>query len=330
MNICAILLFSLLILLAGCTKPRSLSLQSASSSDQPRQPLVGAVSSGTSTIYRLWFAQLAVERDLESDLTVVSSGEAMKLLDDNRVDFASTEAVPLIEYMDKGFLAFPVAASAVSIAYNHPSCRLTLSLSQLASVLEGRINNYRQLGCPAMPIRVVYRKDASGTSMNLNTVLSSISPRWKSKFDNSMSMKLGHGTAVLGGSGMREELLRTPGALGYLDSTIVDSPLQSAYLINNKKTYGPDQRYSELALSHLKVDSRLIGQLTFVPDGYPIVGLNWLLVRPDLPSVKSKKVRTALAWIYSKRGQEDVELLGYLRIPPDLVRRASEQMERLP
>jgi phosphate transport system substrate-binding protein len=292
--------------------------------------LDGAISSASSTAYQRWFSQLAAERDLYSELEVTSSGEAMEKLLADRVDFASTDTPPTSQQMKAGLLAFPVTASGVALAYNHPSCKLSLSLPQVAQILDGRITNYRQLGCSSQPIAVFYRAGRSGTTANLTAALAAASADWRRKHGVSMQLTLPGATPVSGGLALRDQLMGAKGAFGYLDSAFVAFPLQSVRLLNGSSFYAPDQSQSERALDSLQLDSQLLGDVRNPPKGYPIVGLNWLVVRRTMQRSTSDALREALQWIYGKRGQEDAELLGYLRIPPAIRQRALQQLSAMP
>jgi phosphate transport system substrate-binding protein len=322
------------LLLCGCCLVLSACAPSISdrraSGSTPVAWLNGAISSASSTAYQRWFSQLAAERDLYSELEVTSSGQAMEQLLADRVDFASTDTPPTTQQMKTGLLAFPVTASGVAIAYNHPTCKLSLSLPQVAQILDGIITNYRQLGCSSLPIAVFYRAGRSGTTANLTAALAAASTDWQRKHGVSMQLTLPGATPVSGGLALRDQLMRSRGAFGYLDSAFVAFPLQSVRLQNGTSFYAPDQSQSERALESLQLDSNLLGHVRKPREGYPIVGLNWLVVRRTIQRSKSEALREALQWIYGKRGQEDAELLGYLRIPPAIRQRALQQLSALP
>jgi phosphate transport system substrate-binding protein len=320
------LILFLAAFLASCSR---ISVSRQSSSPSPLL-LKGAISSASSTPYRRWFSQLAADQDLYSDLQVTSSGEALEKLLAKSVDFASTDSPPSPAQMKRGLLAFPVTASSVSIAYNYPACQLALSLSQVAAVLQGQITNYSELGCDNQPIQVYYRGGSSGTTATLSNALASSSVEWRQKYGSSMTIVLKGGIPVKGGSEMLQRLSTTKGAFGYVDTSFVSSPLQSARLKNAERFYTPDYTQSELALSYLKLDSALLGKLSQPLKGYPIVGLNWLVVRRDMPPATSSLLQKSLEFIYDKRGQEDAELLGYLRLPSLIRQRALQQLKALP
>jgi len=145
-----------------------------------------------------------------------------------------------------------------------------------------------------------------------------------------MTIVLKSGIPVQGGSEMLRQLTTTVGAFGYIDTSFVSSPLQSARLKSAEFYYAPDPSESELALSYLKLYSALLGKLSRPLKGYPIVGLNWLVVRRDMPPSTSSLLKKSLEYIYDKRGQEDAELLGYLRLPPQIRQLSLQQLKDLP
>lgn len=322
-----LLLLGCVVALSACTSDSSALRSSPTASPTT---LDGAISSASSTAYQRWFSQLAAERDLYSELEITSSGQAVDQLLARRVDFASTDTPPSSRQMKSGLLAFPVTASSVAVVYNHPACKLSLSLQEVAAILEGMIANYAEFGCPSQPITVFYRSGESGTTANLNAALSNSSRSWSLRHGFSMQLRLPKANPVSGGLALRDQLMVTKGAFGYLDSAFVAFPLQSVRLQNNQSYYPPDQSQSERALGSIQLNDQLLGGLQKPPDGYPIVGLNWIVVRRDLDQSKRLALRQALQWVYSKRGQEDAELLGYLRIPVSIRQRALQQLSALP
>lgn len=327
MHLARFLLLGCVFALSGCASSIPIF---KSSQRVPSSSLNGAISSATSTAYQRWFSQLAAERDLYSELQVTSSGQAIQQLLADKVDFASTDTPPSNNQMKAGLIAFPVTASSVALAYNHPGCKLSLSLQKVAAILEGQITNYRELGCSSQDISVFYRSGHSGTTANLNTALSASIPGWKMRHGSSMELKLPNAIPVSGGLALRDQLIATSGSFGYLDSAVVAFPLQSARLQNGESFLPPDQVHAERSLDFLKLDRQLLGSLQKPPEGYPIIALNWLVVRRGLDPSKVLALRQALQWIYSKRGQEDSELLGYLRIPVPIRQRALQQLTLLP
>lgn len=235
------LLLPFLLLVSGCTRePPSL---------PSSQVLRGSISSGTFTAYRLWFSHLASAFDIYSDLTVKSSGEALKDLIDQKVDFATSEIPLTSQQIRTGLRPFPVTASAVAIAYNHPTCKLTLTLKQLSSIYQGLIRNFNQLGCSDQVITPVYRDGRSGTSATVSTALSATDSSWKSRNPDPMVFRPTAGISVSGGLAIRDLLMSTPGAIGYMDAAFVSSPLQSSQLAQSGTPYSPSPSSSELALS---------------------------------------------------------------------------------
>lgn len=318
---------SLVLALSGCsTWPSS----PPSASTLRSSKLHGAISSASSTAYQRWFSQLAAEKDIYAELDVTSSGEALASLSEGSVDFASTDAPLSSSQINQRLLAFPVTASAVAIAYNLPGCRLTLTLSQVASIFEGTIANYRELGCPSQPITVMYRSGSSGITGTLSGVLSAVNPEWRRRHGSSMQLTLNGATAVKGSSALRDQLMAQKGSFSYLDSALVAAPLQAARIKNGAHSYSADPSQAEQALAYLQVDDNLMGSLQKPSTGYPIVGLNWLLVRRDLDRTKSIALRDSLQWIYGRRGQEDAELLGHVRLPDQIRQRGLQRVSALP
>ena len=301
--------------------------------DEQVLELRGSSSSFASPAYWRWFNSLAVRENINVDLSVMGSGRSIHQFVTNQVDFAGTDSAPTdaeIKSAKRGLLAFPVTAGAIAVAYNHPGCKLQLSRQQLVQTFLGELRNFEQLGCAPQPISLLHREDASGSTANLTATLASVNQAWKQGPGVGRLVRWPQGIGVRGSDGMAEKLLRTPGAIGYIEASYVRKPLQSAAIQNQSGSFQmPTAAASAEALMHLQLDKNLLGGNPDPMQGYPIVSLNWMLVPRQGLGNHAEALRTSLRYILSQGGQDDSELLGYVPLPSSIRARGLSRLSQI-
>ena len=179
------------------------------------------------------------------------------------VDFAASD-VPLkadeIAQVSRGVLQIPMTAGAIAVAYNHPDCELKLSQAQLVDIFLGKIRNFSDVGCPAKPIKVVHRSDASGTTANFTAHLAAISPAWKAGPGVGKTVNWPLGIGAKGNEGVSAQLSQVDGGIGYVEVAYVKGDLQSAALTNGSgETVKPTTESETTALASIDLGPDLIG-----------------------------------------------------------------------
>jgi len=295
--------------------------------------LEGTTSVGTANAYYRWFNQLAVRKGVNAELQSSDSAPNLSNRAARQIQFAGVDISPSVEELKAlpaEILAFPVTGIAIAVAYNQPNCQLQLTRSQLVELFLGNISNFSELGCPDQPITLLYRGDASAATAHFTAYLAAVSPAWRNGPGSGRVVSWPSGTAVQGADAMANALETTPGSIGYLETLFLRSPLQSASLLNRKGEFvRPDIRAAALSLSGIALDNSLLGSSPDPANGYPIVNLSWMLVprkglADNLPAIKR-----SLAYILSGAGQDDSELLGYVRLPADLRQKSLSQLGSL-
>lgn len=323
-----VLKLGVIALLVGCSHQRQTSQASVEAT-----VLHGTSSTFAAQAYFRWFNQLAVRENVNADLMVVGSGESIRRVLSGRVAFAGTDSPPSpqeIKAAPNGLLAFPVTAGAIAVAYNVPGCQLRLSRAQLADVFLGRISNFKSLGCRDQPITVLHRRDASGSTANFTAALSSISRTWREGPGAGRQVTWQVGQGVVSSEAMAAALAATPGAIGYVESTYIRTPIQAAALQNRAGQFvRPDAVAASKAVNSIPLDSRLLGTNPDPVEGYPIVNLNWMLVPARGSGDQLPALKTSLTYILSREGQDNAELLGYVPLPLELRQKALNQLGRI-
>ncbi|MFM2122344.1 MAG: Phosphate-binding protein, partial [Cyanobacteriota bacterium] len=202
--------------------------------------LQGAGATFPSPLYQRWFQELAGQGLARVNYQSVGSGAGVRQFEAGTVDFAASDQPLSAEdaaAIPRGVVQLPMTAGAIAVAYNHPGCTLKLSQAQLVGVFEGRIRNYKELGCGDQPIKVVFRSDGSGTTYNFTNSLSAFSPSWKAGPGAAKSVKWPTGIGAKGNEGVAASLQQVKGAIGYVETAYVQGPLQAAAIQNAGGTY---------------------------------------------------------------------------------------------
>lgn len=150
-------------------------------------------------------------------------------------DFAASD-LPLTAAQDRlavnrcgGAVAhLPVAVGGVALTYHLPGVgpRLYLPPDVLTDILLGHIREWRDvrlqranpgIALPALPIRLVYRGDAAASTDTLTRYLTALSPQWKAQVGVGPQVRWPEGQGESGSLAVLAAVLRTPGALGYVN-----------------------------------------------------------------------------------------------------------------
>ena len=166
---------------------------------------------------------------------------------------------------------------------------------------------------PNTPIRVAVRADSSGTSFIFANHLQATGSSIKASSQPSWP---GSPVSGQGNPGVAALVKNTAGAIGYVQDTFArQNNLQTAFIQNKAGRFvDPSLAEAEKALAGetFPADFRLVeGNPN---DGYPIVGLTWLLIYKQYPAAKADAIKKMVNWVMTT-GQGINKQLEYTRIP---------------
>ncbi|MDX2006859.1 MAG: phosphate ABC transporter substrate-binding protein PstS [Meiothermus sp.] len=289
----------------------------------------------------------------------VGSGAGIRQFTDKVVAFGASDA-PLTDAQiadirrganNSEVLHIPTALGPVSVIYNLPGVNeLRLDPAVLSDIFLGRIIRWNDrrisalnpgVNLPNLLISAAHRSDGSGTTFIFTSYLTAISEQWKSRVGagQSVNWPAFSGLGGRGNAGVAALVNQTPGAIGYVElKYAIENDLKSATLRNAAGNWiRPSLASAVEATSGIDVpaDLRLPGQVvnTRDPQGYPIVGMTWMLVyREQSVTARSieqaRAVQTFLRWILTE-GQAQNERASYVRLSPDVARRALALVDSL-
>ncbi len=278
-------------------------------------------------LYDRYFSQMRSANQITVNYEGTGSGAGIKALIAGTVDFAGSDALMTsaqISQVTRGVMAIPTAGGAVAVVYNLPGVsNVRLSADAMKGIFEGKITRWNDAkiagiagqakNLPNTAIRVVVRADSSGTTFIFANHLQAIGSSIKAAAQPSWP---GSPLSGQGNPGVAGLVKQTPGAIGYVQDTFArQNSLQTAF-IQNKAGRFVDANLAEaekaLAGETFPADFRLVeGNPN---DGYPIVGLTWLLIYKQYPAAKAAAVKKMVNWVMTT-GQTLNKGLEFTSIP---------------
>ncbi|PSB37750.1 phosphate ABC transporter substrate-binding protein PstS [filamentous cyanobacterium Phorm 46] len=278
-------------------------------------------------LYDRYFSQMRSANQITVNYEGTGSGAGIKALIAGTVDFAGSDALMTpaqIAQVKRGVMAVPTAGGAVAVVYNLPGVNnVRLSADAMKGIFEGKITRWNDAkiagiagqakNLPNTAIRVVVRADSSGTTFIFSNHLQAIGSSIKGAAQPSWP---GSPVSGQGNPGVAGLVKQTAGAIGYVQDTYArQNNLQTAFLQNKKGRFvDPSLAEAEKALAGeaFPADFRLVeGNPN---DGYPIVGLTWLLIYKQYPAAKAEAVKKMVNWVMTT-GQGINKSLEFTTIP---------------
>ena len=297
------------------------------------QSFKGAGASFPKTLYERYQEEYQEDTGINFKYSAIGSGGGIRLFINKLVGVGSSTLIPTpIErsQMKDGLLTIPTAGGAIAIVYNlqNVTTDIKLSRQQLVKIFTGQIGNWSQIS-PRLPnrkIQVVTRSDNSGTTFLLTRYLHRVSggriaasrkPDWGFELYSQKAQD----------SGVAAEVRRVDGAIGYVQASFaVQNDLTVARIENLAGNYvKPTVEETNKALANIEFNEDFtIANSQESEDGYPLVGLTWLLVYQKYPDETSmKSTQEFITWVLTE-GQEFNEDLEYTKIPEDVAQEAIE------
>jgi len=295
----------------------------------------GAGASFPAPIYQRWFQDYASSSGNRVNYQSVGSGAGIRQFVAGTVDFgASDEPIKAKEAakVKRGVVQIPMVGGTIAVAYNKPGCKLKLTQKQTVDIFSGRIKDWKQVGCAAGKMQVVYRSDGSGTTYAFTNSLDAFGG-WAPGVGKSVSWPTGIGAK--GNEGVAGQVKNTPGAIGYVNTGFVrPNKLQAAVLQNKAgKFVGPSAVTGAAALNGIKLDPVTLAGDDPNPAGaqaYPIATLTWILAyKNGYAPGKAEAVRDAIKYALSSKAQSLADDLGYVPLSGSILNRARLKVQQI-
>jgi phosphate transport system substrate-binding protein len=305
--------------------------------------LNGAGATFPLPLYQRYSAELR-KNNINMNYQGVGSGAGIKQVIAGTVHFGGTDAPPSSAergQVKRGMLTVPTAGGAVSVIYNLPGVStLRLGRQVVPAIFAGQITRWDDakiakdnpgVKLPAQAIKVAVRADSSGTTNIFTSHLAAASPYFQGRIGANKAPKWTI-TDVLkgkGNPGVGAIVKSTTFSIGYVEDSYATSNKLAAAQVQNKKGVfvDPSVRTADQALDEVKFDSNLIGETEDPADGYPIVGMTYLMLYKQYPdAAQSAAVKKMVEWILTT-GQGLNNSLGYTRVPAATAQRALQAVK---
>jgi len=320
------------------------------------EPLRGAGSTFAAPIIQQWGKAYTTARadggDFISpewlvDYEPVGSLAGLMRLQQPEMDFAATDSPLLAEDLRKrGQRQFPIVIGGVAVVVNLgaiPAGRLRLSGPLLADIYLGKVARWSDpaikalnpdLVLPDLPIAVLHRQDGSGSTFVFSDFLASSSAEWKQKVGVDTLLKWPVGSGAEGSQGLIRGVGARSGAIAYVEYGQVARAGLSYALVQNRDGafVRPEPASFQAAASAVDWTATADFGVALVnrpgAASYPI-STAVFVVTPDASRSAARIARVHDLFRNAfERGGEDAARLGYVPLPPTLVKQVQEYWAR--
>ena len=329
------ILVILSFLISSCGVPVVSHQSSASWASQTVQ-LTGTGSTFVAPLLSEVFSDFYKSTSIQVNYQPISSGGGIGQLIAKTVNFGVTD-VPFNQMEMKSavksggeVVEMPITLGAVAMVYHLPQVHTPLRLNGplIADIFLGKIRRWDDpsiahlnpvVKLPDLPILVIYRSDASGTTYQFTDYLNQVSSVWKNDIGVGKAVSWPVGIGGKGNAGIAMAVRAIPGAISYLEySFALSSHLQYGELENKSGAFVfPSSASITAAANQFQVitpkDFSIVNA-----DGlksYPICAYSWVaFYHRQQNSVVKTELEQMLQWLVAK-GQQRAGGLGYVTIP---------------
>ncbi|MGO9062465.1 MAG: phosphate ABC transporter substrate-binding protein PstS [Candidatus Binataceae bacterium] len=310
--------------------------------------LLGTGASFPAPLYELWFRQYnQLHPEVQVNYQALGSGAGIKQFQQGLVNFAASDAAMTdqeIAAVKDGVVMLPMTAGIVVLAYNLPGVPVDLKLSRAAytGIFLGKITRWNDnaiaranpgVKLPDLKVVVITKSDASGTTFVFTNHLSAISAEWKNAVGTGKTVNFPVGVAARGTLGVTALIKRTPGAIGYVEYGYAkQSGVAMAMLENRAGNFvKPELATGRTALASVSLPPNLRAWMPDPPgaDSYPIVTYTWLLCYKKYKDPKIAAALKSLLRYCLTGGQAYSAELGYIPLPPEVVKLVTQALDRI-
>ena len=293
------------------------------------QSINGAGATFPAPVYSKWAAEYNKQTGIQMNYQATGSGAGIKQIAAKTVDFGATDD-PLNEedVKQNGYYQFPVVIGGVVPVVNLKGIepgKLVLDGKTLADIYRGDIKMWdapaiaklnKGINLPNIPIAIVVRADASGTTAVFTDYLSQVSPEFKKDIgaNKQVSWKVGNITAGKGNAGVAAFTQQIQGAIGYVEYAFAKQGKMSHVAMLDKKGKPVQPDDSTFAESAKSANWNVPGMAVNLnnKDGWPITAATFIIVykgsEKSLPPIKF------FDWAFTN-GDKMAEDLDYVPLP---------------
>ena len=270
----------------------------------------------------------------------IGSGGGIAQIKANTVDFGSSDAPMKPADLDQFNLGqFPSVSGGIVPVVNIPGVApgaMRLNGTVLADIYLNKIKMWNdaaiadlnpELKLPALPIRVIYRADGSGTTFNFVNYLSKMSPEWKTKIGEGTTVRWPGGFGGKGNEGVAAYVKQIKGAIGYVELSYATTNKLSYTAMKNASGNYVQPNLKSIQEAGASADWASAKDFSLVitnapgAGAWPIAATNFIIMsKKPKNAANAKEAINFFRWIYAN-GDAAAQQLGYVPLPADLVKR---------
>ncbi|MGA2401995.1 MAG: phosphate ABC transporter substrate-binding protein PstS [Syntrophobacteraceae bacterium] len=300
--------------------------------------ITGAGATFPYPLYAKWAEAYKNQTGIGLNYQSIGSGGGINQIKAGTVSFGASD-MPLesSELEKAGLVQFPTVIGGVIPVVNLEGIKpgeIKLDGQVLADIYLGKVTKWNDpeitklnagVKLPDKDITIVHRSDGSGTTFIFTNYLAKVSPEWKQKVGNDVSVSWPTGVGGKGNEGVASYVQRISGSIGYVEY---------AYVLQNKMTYAmlknhdgqfvmPEAKnfQSAAAYADWAKSKGFYMILTDEPgkDTWPISGATFILMHKAQQDPESaKRVLDFFSWAYQNGGKLADEL-SYIPMPANVV-----------
>ncbi len=321
----------------------------AFSGDQIR--LTGSGASFPFPLYGTWFKDYnKLHPDILVDYQGKGSGAGIKDFINHTVDFGASDAAMTeeeIAQVKEGVQLLPMTAGTIVIAYNLPGNPQGLKLSRevYSKIFSAEIKKWSDpliakdnpnIKLPDLPVTVVRRADASGTTFVFTKHLSAISEAWAKGPGFGTTVKWADSDKIVAApqnAGVTATIKQTPGAIGYIEYGYAITSKVNMALLQNKsgKFVAPTAETGAAALAAIALPPNMIVWLSDPTgaDSYPITTYTWMMFYKKYSDPNKAKVIKELIKYCLTEGQKISDKMGYIPMPANVAKEVEKASDNI-
>lgn len=302
--------------------------------------ITGAGATFPYPVYSKWAEAYKAKTGTGMNYQSIGSGGGIKQITAKTVDFGASDMPLKPEVLEKdGLVQFPTVMGGVVPVVNLPGIKageMKLTGKVLADIYLGKIKKWsdpaiaqinKGVKLPDTDITAVNRSDGSGTTFIFTNYLSKVSPEWKTKVGNAVSVAWPAPNAAggKGNEGVASFVQRLKNSIGYVEYAYAKQNKLAYVLLENRegqfvKPY--DKSFQSAAAgADWKHSPGFYEILTDEPgkDSWPITGATFILMHKSQANAASAKdVLKFFDWAY-KDGDQLALGLDYIPMPDAVV-----------
>ena len=293
------------------------------------ETISGAGATFPAPVYSKWAAEYNKASGIQLNYQAIGSGGGVKQIAAKTVDFGATDdPISEADVKSNGYYQFPTVIGGVVPVINIKGIepgKLVLDGRTLSDIYLTKIKTWNDpaikklnptLSLPDLPITLVVRADASGTTAVFTDYLCQVNEEFKKEIGSNkqVNWRTGNVTAGKGNAGVAAFVKQIDGTIGYVEYAYVKQSKMSYAAMLDKKgkpVHPDDTTFAEAAKS---ANWNIPGMAVNLnnKDGWPITAATFIIVYKG--SEKSLPVVKFFDWAFSKGNQLALDL-DYVPLP---------------